>query len=54
MEEYLTKKELSQVLKVHENTVDRWRKEGLPFKKVNRKVLFIESEVREWINLKSK
>jgi excisionase family DNA binding protein len=54
LDEYLTKQELSKLLKVHETTIDRWRKEGMPFKKVSRKVLFVESEVKDWINQKSK
>lgn len=54
MEEYLTKKELAQLLKVHESTVDRWRREGLPYIKVSRKVLFDEAQVKEWLKEKAK
>jgi excisionase family DNA binding protein len=54
LQEYLTKKELSQLLRVHETTVDRWRKEGMPFIKVTKKVLFDKVKVQEWLNHKSK
>lgn len=54
MNGYLTKKQVSQLLNVHENTVDRWRKEGMPSIKVNRKVLFDKEKVTEWLNKKSK
>jgi len=46
---YLTKQELSNTLKVHWTTIDRWRKQGLPFIKVNRKVLFDEEAVKQWL-----
>lgn len=52
MKEYSTKKEIAQFLKVSESTVDRWRKEGLPCIKVQRKVLFKKEEVEKWLKEK--
>jgi excisionase family DNA binding protein len=49
--ELLTTKELADRLKVAEITINRWRKKGLPFKKINGySVRFELSEVLEWIN----
>lgn len=53
-DELLTKVEMAKFLKIAEVTLDKWRKEGLPAIKVNRKVLFDKAKVMEWINNKSK
>ena len=47
--EYITLVELAQSLKISRSTIDRWRKEGMPFYKIGNGVRFIESEVSEWI-----
>jgi len=46
---YITLKELCEKLKISRATVDRWRREGLPFIKIGNGVRFIESDVMEWI-----
>lgn len=52
MNEYLTKTEIAKLLKVSESTIDRWRKEGMPSIKIQRKVLFNQDEVEQWLNSK--
>ena len=47
--EYITLIELAQSLKISRTTIDRWRKEGMPYYKIGNGVRFIESEVSEWI-----
>lgn len=47
--EYITLIELAQSLKISRATIDRWRKEGMPYYKIGNGVRFIESEVSEWI-----
>lgn len=48
-EELITLNELCQTLKISRSTVDRWRREGLPFKKVGRGVRFDKGEALKWI-----
>jgi excisionase family DNA binding protein len=48
-ESYVTLNELSEKLKLSRATIDRWRKEGLPFVKIGNGVRFIESDVMKWI-----
>lgn len=47
--EYITLVELAQSLKISRATIDRWRKEGMPYYKIGNGVRFIESEVFVWI-----
>jgi len=47
--EYITLLELAKSLKISRATIDRWRKEGMPFYKIGNGVRFIEAEVYEWI-----
>jgi excisionase family DNA binding protein len=47
--EYITLMEFAQNLKISRATIDRWRKEGLPYYKIGNGVCFIETEVHEWI-----
>lgn len=47
--EYITLKELAQIFKISRATIDRWRKEGMPFYKIGSGVRFLEPEVSEWI-----
>lgn len=49
-QEYLTLKELTNKLKISRSTIDRWRKEGLPFVKIGRGVRFDEVAVMTWID----
>ena len=46
--EYITLLELAKSLKIRA-TIDRWRKEGMPYYKIGNGVRFIEAEVSEWI-----
>jgi excisionase family DNA binding protein len=47
--EFLTLEELSQLLKISRTTIDRWRKEGMPFIKMGRGVRFDQDAVMKWI-----
>ncbi|WP_125153671.1 helix-turn-helix transcriptional regulator [Clostridium rectalis] len=50
--EFLTKKEIAELLKCSEKTIDRLRKEGLPSYNLSEnkgKVLFLKDEVIKWI-----
>jgi excisionase family DNA binding protein len=47
--EFLTLEELSQLLKISRATIDRWRKEGMPFIKMGRGVRFDQDAVMKWI-----
>jgi excisionase family DNA binding protein len=47
--EFLTLEELSQLLKISRTTIDRWRKEGMPFIKMGRGVRFDQGAVMKWI-----
>lgn len=47
--EYITLMELAQSLKISRPTIDRWRKEGMPYYKIGNGVRFLEAEVYEWI-----
>ena len=48
-QEYITLMELAKKLKISRATIDRWRKEGMPFYKIGNGVRFIEPEVHSWI-----
>lgn len=54
MEELLTKEELCRWLKISRPTVDRWRKQGLPFIKTGRLVRFDKNDVLKWLKENSK
>lgn len=45
----LTTEDLMLKYKVSRSTIDRWRKEGMPFSKIGRGVRFNEDEVQKWI-----
>lgn len=47
--EYITLNELANSLKISRATIDRWRKEGMPYYKIGNGVRFIEAEVLIWI-----
>lgn len=49
MSKFITIKELQQMYSISRATIDRWRKEGMPFTKVGRGVRFEEEAVRKWI-----
>ena len=49
--EYITLIELAKSLKISRATIDRWRKEGMPYYKIGNGVRFIETEVNECITL---
>lgn len=46
---FITLNELSNKLKISRSTIDRWRKEGMPFVKIGTGVRFVEDEVLDWI-----
>jgi excisionase family DNA binding protein len=48
-EPFLNPRQLATVLNVSVNTLQNWRKRGLPFHKEKRKVLFVRSEVDEYV-----
>ena len=50
MEKFLTTDELCEKFGVVRRTIERWRKEGMPYKKIKRTVRFNEREVQEWID----
>ena len=47
--EYLTVDEVCKWLKVSRNTIERWRKKGMPFIKTGRLVRFDRAEIEEWL-----
>lgn len=49
-----TTKELSEMLSIHENTIFKMRKKGLPYKKIGRSVRFNYDDVIEWLENKNK
>lgn len=49
MAKLITIKELQETYSISRSTIDRWRKEGLPYVKVGRGVRFDENEVILWI-----
>ena len=52
--EYVTIEELMQYLKVGRSTINRWRKEGMPFVKIGRGVRFVLEDVNRWIDSNKK
>lgn len=48
-EEFLTTDELCEWLKTTRRTIERWRKNGLPFYKIGSSVRFKKEEVLSWI-----
>ena len=49
MSQYLTIKELSEMLKVSRFTINNWRDKGLPTIKIGQAVRFNEEAVKKWI-----
>ena len=49
----ITMQELCAILKVSRATIDRWRKEGLPFTKVGVQIRFRENEALKWVEERS-
>jgi excisionase family DNA binding protein len=52
--EYLTTEELCSRFKLTRKTIDRWRKKGLPFIKINGSIRFDEKAVDEWVKNQQK
>lgn len=50
---YLTTKELMDILKVSRDSIVRWRKDNMPYKKINGTVRFDLKEVLRWIEIKT-
>lgn len=49
MENLLTVKELCEILKVSRQTLQNWRKEGMPSEKFGKLVRFNKDEVYQWL-----
>ena len=49
MGKLITSKELQQIYSLSRATIDRWRREGMPFIKIGRGVRFEEEVVQKWI-----
>ena len=45
----MTVQELVDYLKVSRTTIDRWRREGMPYQKISRGVRFERESVLKWI-----
>jgi excisionase family DNA binding protein len=54
IERMISQKELREKIGVHQTTIERWRKDGLPFVRVGKLVRFKESEVNKWIKDQNK
>lgn len=52
--EFLTVDELCRWLKISRSTVERWRKEGMPFTKKAKLIRFDKEEVARWLKDDSK
>ena len=48
-EVYLTSRDLESKYKVGRTTIDKWKKEGMPFIRKGRVIRFDESSVEKWI-----
>ena len=48
--EYLSLKELQSYASVSKNTLKGWRKDGMPYYKVNRCILVRIGEFNDWMN----
>lgn len=53
-DEILTREELAKLLKVTERTIDRLRKEGLPWYRVGANVRFDKEKVLKWLEQNNK
>ena len=49
MEDILTREQLAKILQVTEKTIDRLRKEGMPFFKVGANIRFEKEAVLKWL-----
>lgn len=49
MDEYLTEMELAERLKMSRQALLALRKQGLPYRRANRAVRYVVSEVDEWM-----
>lgn len=50
--EYLTEKEILEWLKVSRSAIIRWRKQGMPFIKIERSIRFDRDKVKAWMDSK--
>lgn len=48
-EVYLTSRDLESKYKVGRTTIDKWKKEGMPFFQKGRVIRFEESKVDKWL-----
>lgn len=46
---YITIEQLSQMLQIGRSTIDRWRKQGMPYIKIGKGIRFEEDTVMKWI-----
>jgi len=54
MKKLIATKELSELIGVTEVTIWRWRKEGMPFKKLGTRIRFEYDSVIEWLEKRGK
>ena len=54
MYELISIKQLSSLMNVSTASINRWRKKGLPFKKIEKAVRYDLNEVKQWIEGKQK
>ena len=52
-EKLITVQQLCNIVQVSRATIDRWRKEGMPFITIGRGIRFDEKQAMEWIKNKS-
>jgi phage terminase Nu1 subunit (DNA packaging protein) len=48
-EDLINTNQLMEAYQVKRITIERWRREGLPFTKINNKIFFKNTEVINWI-----
>lgn len=53
MSEFITEEELCEWLKISQNTAYRWRKNGMPYLRIERSIRYDKDKVKEWIQKNS-
>lgn len=54
MERYLTQKEIIEIFGVSRQTIYDWRKNGMPYFKIKRLIMFKMSDVEKWMKQTTK
>ena len=50
--EYMTKAELQEYLRISKSSVEKLMREGMPFVKLDRRVIFRKADVDKWLESK--